>query len=131
MRKNQTQSEEMLWAALRGRKLAGLKFHRQHVLGALIADLYCAAAKLVVEVDGDIHEYQANYDATRTRRLEDYGYQVIRFRNEMVLNDLGNVLEQVKVVAFARILALTSTPSPNSGRGKFIQQHTPKPDSCD
>jgi len=118
MRKNQTQAEEMLWAALRGRKLAGLKFQRQHVLGTLIVDFYCAEARQIVEVDGGIHDYQANYDATRTRQLEDHGYQVIRFKDEMVLNDLENVLSQIEIAAFGRISDLTPNPSPDTRRGE-------------
>lgn len=112
MRKNQTQAEEMLWAALRGRKLAGLKFHRQHVMGPLIVDFYCAMAKLVVEVDGDIHIQQTEYDELRTNHLEDYGYRVIRFRNEMVLSDIESVLSEIKEVALGRILDLTPQPPP-------------------
>lgn len=129
MRYEPTEAEKILWGALRGRKLAGLKFHRQHVLGPLIADFYCAAARLVVEVDGDIHDYQKEYDSIRTKHLEDYGYHVIRFKNDMVLNDLENVLSQIKVAAFGRISDLTPDPSPNSGRGESTQHQTLESDS--
>jgi len=99
-------------------------------MGRLIADFYCPAAKLVIEVDGDIHDYQKEYDDVRTRQLEDHGYCVIRFRNDAVLNDLVTVLSQIEAAAFRRIPALTEknlTPdlqrdraasSPNSGSGK-------------
>jgi hypothetical protein len=67
-----------------------------------------------------IHDYQANYDAVRTG--EDYGYHVIRFRNEMVLNDIEGVLNQIKAIALERITDLspnlTPDPSPNSRRGE-------------
>ena len=55
MRRNATPAEKVLWAELRDRRLAGLKFYRQDVIGPFIADFYCASARLVVEVDGDIH----------------------------------------------------------------------------
>jgi very-short-patch-repair endonuclease len=58
IRHNATQAEEGLWVALRGRRLAGLKFRRQEVIGPFIADFYCASARLIVEVDGDIHDDQ-------------------------------------------------------------------------
>ncbi len=109
MRRNATPAEKALWAALRDRRLAGLKFYRQDVIGPFIADFYCASARLVVEVDRDIHDYQKDQDNARTRQFEDYGYRVIRFRNEEVLNELGTVLSQISVAA------LSPDPSPDPG----------------
>jgi very-short-patch-repair endonuclease len=82
LRKTLTPAEQQLWQALRGGKLAGLKFRRQHPVGNFILDFYCAAHKLVVEVDGGIHETQIEYDAARTTELESYGYTIVRFMNE-------------------------------------------------
>ncbi len=62
-----------------------LKFRRQLPLGPFIADFYCAARCLVVEIDGDIHDLQPERDAARTEQFEQHGYRVIRFRNEQVL----------------------------------------------
>ena len=107
MRRSPTIAEEILWGALRGRQLSGLKFHRQHVIGPFIADFYCASARLVIEVDGDIHDLQADYDAARTRQFMDYGYRVIRFNNEMVINETEEVLSQ--------ILAAAQSPSSTPG----------------
>ena len=121
MRANPTKAENALWQALRNSKLGGLKFRRQTVIGPFIADFYCAAAKLVVEVDGDVHDYQKDVDAVRSRQFEDYGYHVIRFSNKMVLNQLDEALTEIEVVAMERITALTPYPSPNSGRG--VQGH--------
>ena len=112
MRRNSTPAEKVLWSALRDGRLAGLKFYRQDVIGPYIADFYCASARLVIEVDGDIHDCRAEEDAARTRRFEEYGYRVIRFRNEMVLNDLDKVLSQIAEAA------LTPGPSPDSGGGE-------------
>jgi very-short-patch-repair endonuclease len=95
LRKTLTPAEQQLWQALRGGKLAGLKFRRQHPVGNFILDFYCAAHKLVVEVDGGIHETQIEYDAARTNELESYGYKIVRFTNEVVLHQLETVLAEI------------------------------------
>ena len=93
LRKNMTLAERTLWAALFGKQLAGLKFRAQHPVGPFILDFYCPSRKLVVELDGEVHQDQQEYDQARTEQLESYGYQVIRFHNEEVLTNLHLVLE--------------------------------------
>ena len=120
MRINPTQAEKILWEELRGRRLVGLRFKKQCVMGKLIADFYCPASRLVIEVDGDIHDYQKEYDSIRTRHFYDHGTHVIRFTNEMVLNDLDNILSQIKAAAFGRSYDLTPGACPEArggGRG--------------
>ena len=95
LRRNMTPPEQKLWEALKGKKLGGLKFRAQHPVGPFILDFYCPARKLVVELDGEVHEEQADYDESRTQQLENYGHRVIRFRNEEVLGDLPSVLERI------------------------------------
>jgi very-short-patch-repair endonuclease len=95
LRRNMTPAEKKLWEALKAKQLGGLKFRVQHPVGPFILDFYCPARKLVVELDGSAHEEQADYDEARTQQLEDYGYRVIRFRNDEVLTDLPSVLEQI------------------------------------
>ena len=95
LRRNMTPAEKKLWQALKGKKLDGLKFRAQHPVGPCILDFYCPACKLVVELDGGVHEEQADYDESRTQQLENYDHRVIRFRNEEVLEDLPSVLEQI------------------------------------
>jgi len=95
LRQKLTPAESLLWRSLRGRQLNGLKFRRQHPLGPFIADFYCAEHHLIVEIDGGIHDLQAERDAFRMERMEAYGYHVIRFRNERVLHDLSGVLEAI------------------------------------
>ena len=80
MRHELTPAESQLWNALRGRKLGGLKFRRQHPVGRFILDFFCAEYRLVVEVDGEIHATQIEHDTERTRLLGEFGYRVIRFR---------------------------------------------------
>jgi very-short-patch-repair endonuclease len=92
LRQLMTPAEDQLWRALRGRQLVGLKFRCQHPIGRFIVDFYCPSCKLVIEVDGDIHSQQKAYDEARTEQLESYGYRVLRFTNEEVLNDLQTVL---------------------------------------
>ena len=95
LRRNMTPAEQTLWDALKGRQVAGMKFRRQHPVGPFILDFYCPERKLVIELDGAIHEVQANRDQVRTEQLADYGYHVIRFRNDEVFDDLDSVLERI------------------------------------
>nr|MCU4177914.1 endonuclease domain-containing protein [Marinilabiliaceae bacterium N1Y90] len=76
LRKDITLPEKLLWNKLRDRQLAGLKFRRQHPIDLFIADFYCHEKRLVVEVDGEIHEYQKEYDEGRTAELERLGITV-------------------------------------------------------
>jgi len=96
LRREMTLAEKLLWSRLRNKRLDGLKFRRQHPLGPFIADFYCAACRLVVEIDGDIHDLQPERDAARTEQFEQYGYRVVRFRNEQVLNDIESVLAAIE-----------------------------------
>jgi very-short-patch-repair endonuclease len=86
LRREATAAEEHAWSLLRDRRLLGLKFRRQHVIGGFVVDFYCAARRLVLEIDGSIHRTvaQAEYDAARTQYLELRGLRVIRIPNEEV-----------------------------------------------
>ncbi|MBI4421186.1 MAG: DUF559 domain-containing protein [Gemmatimonadetes bacterium] len=86
LRLNPAPAERHAWSLLRGRALLGLKFRRQHVLHGFIVDFYCAAERLVVELEGDVHDdsNQRAYDAVRAALLEAAGYRVIRIRNRDV-----------------------------------------------
>jgi len=93
-RKNETQAEKFLWQQLRGKKLADYKFGRQHIIGTFILDFVCLSKKLIIEVDGLIHQLLEHKisDEERTQWLQSKGYTVIRFSNEQVINDIENVL---------------------------------------
>ncbi|MBL8128614.1 MAG: endonuclease domain-containing protein [Chloroflexia bacterium] len=99
LRTSETHAEAVLWEALRGRKLNGLKFRRQHPIGPFVADFCCAKRRLIVELDGDIHATQQERDAEREALLHQAGYSVIRFANEQVLHDLAAVLEAIDVAS--------------------------------
>jgi len=95
LRRNQTSAEQKLWAKLRYKQACGYRFRRQHPIGRCIVDFYCAALKLVIEVDGDSHASQVEYDAARTAYLEERGCTVIRFANEQVHRQLDAVLDEI------------------------------------
>jgi very-short-patch-repair endonuclease len=78
-----------MWSILRAKRMAGLKFRRQHVVGTYIADFVCLPARIIIEVDGDTHgdDEAALRDAKRTEEIERSGYRVIRFWSDYVLND--------------------------------------------
>ncbi len=98
LRKNLTPAEDKLWDALRNRRLCGFKFRRQHPLKQFIADFYCHEKKLVIELDGEIHQKQeiSEYDEGRTFELEKFGLTVLRFKNEEVLRSFDKVLDMIK-----------------------------------
>ena len=95
MRNNPTPAEAALWEALKNKNL-GDKFRRQHPIDEFIPDFVCLSKKLIVEVDGAIHDFQIDQDQARTAVLEELGYKVIRFRNEEVLGNIEEVLSKIK-----------------------------------
>jgi very-short-patch-repair endonuclease len=114
MRHEPTPAENALWQALRNGKL-GVRFRRQHAIERFIVDFICLPAKLIVEVDGGIHESQVGRDEERGALLQSAGYEIVRFSNNMVLSDLESVLHDIR-----RRLTLrrsTKLPSPH-GEGK-------------
>jgi len=100
LRRGMTPAEEVLWKALRGRRLHGLKFRRQHPLNRFILDFYCVERQLVVEVDGGVHAApdQAARDEERTLWLSTQGIRVLRVTNEEVENDLAGECDHSQAV---------------------------------
>ena len=96
LRKELTPAERKLWAYLRGNKLDGLKFRRQHALGPYIVDFCAIKARLIIELDGGQHLEQAEYDAERTAYLEGLGFKVIRFWNNQVMQDISGVILSIR-----------------------------------
>ncbi len=97
LRNNPTASEGILWQCLRGQKL-GVKFRRQHSIGGYILDFYCIERKLVIELDGSVHDttQAKEYDKIRDRFMADLGLTVIRFKNIEVEENIENVLRGIK-----------------------------------
>ena len=104
LRKNQTETEAILWKEIRNRKLSGKKFLRQFPIvfkwnnkkRFFITDFYCSEAKLVIEVDGGIHEKQKDYDKAREYVLESLGMTILRFKNEEIKTNLQRALNTIK-----------------------------------
>jgi len=95
MRTQPTEAENLLWQRLRGHQLHGYKFRRQHSIERFIVDFYCAKARLVVEVDGPIHQYQREQDLIRQEYLESVHLKVMRFSNDAVTNNIDEVIKQI------------------------------------
>jgi very-short-patch-repair endonuclease len=103
LRLNMTESEKLLWEKIKNRKLAGFKFLRQHPiiykgdltrLNYFVADFYCDEKKLVIEVDGPVHEANKEYDEFRDSELENLGIKVLRIKNEELAN-VNEVLQKI------------------------------------
>ena len=98
LRQTQTLAEKAFWKLVRNRRLGGFKFLRQVSIDRYFADFVCEAGKLIVELDGVVHEGREDYDERRTQTLELFGYMVLRFPNDRVLADLGGVAEDLLTV---------------------------------
>ncbi|MFB2923700.1 endonuclease domain-containing protein [Aerosakkonema funiforme] len=114
MRCEPTPAEKKLWDKLKNKQLLGCKFRRQHTIDRFIVDFYCGQARLIVEVDGSVHEYTQSEDAIRQEFLESLNLRVIRFTNSEVLNSVEMVLEQIAVELQKE--PHPPTPSPSTGR---------------
>jgi very-short-patch-repair endonuclease len=99
LRKHMTRSEVVLWQALRGGRLDGHRFRRQHPFGAYVLDFFCASARLAVEVDGPVHEgeRQGAIDHSRDRYLAARGVQTLRVEAAEVLGNGEDVLDRIRV----------------------------------
>ena len=95
MRKTPTAAEELLWERLRSKRLAGLKFRRQHPVGRFVVDFYCVDCGIAIEVDGPVHDSQDTEDSARQQSLEERGIRFVRFTNESVLRDIDRVLRDI------------------------------------
>ncbi|MBZ0253473.1 MAG: DUF559 domain-containing protein, partial [Candidatus Methylomirabilis sp.] len=94
-RREMTEAENRLWFHLRGHRLEGLKFRRQHPIGPWIVDFVCLSKRLIVEVDGGQHAERSGIDAERTESLERSGFTVLRFWNDEVLTRTDAVLDRI------------------------------------
>ena len=95
LRQNQTPAEKLLWEKLRGRRFHNLKFRRQSPIGQYIVDFLCLAHRLVIELDGCVHQWQQERDAQRQQYLESGGYTFLRFSNLQVKELMDWVLARI------------------------------------
>ena len=106
LRTKQTDSEKFLWKELRGRKLSGYKFLRQHPIlyqgnlirfNYFIADFYCSEKKVVIELDGPVHDLNKEYDKFRDSELQNRGIHILHIRNDELQN-MNEVLRKILVL---------------------------------
>src|SRR6185369_447481 len=115
LRRDSTDVERRLWAALGGRRFSGYKFRRQVPLEGFIADFVCHSARLIVELDGGQHAVQAENDARRSAILESAGYRIIRFWNNEMIENPESVLDRILLELQAQ------NPSPGATRRPLPQ----------
>ena len=103
LRKNMTEAEKLLWTYLK-KDINGFKFRRQHpfIYSTLqfkqqffVADFYCAKKKMIIELDGRVHDFQKDYDKNRDEVLAELGLKTIRIKNEQLQNDMAGVLQMI------------------------------------
>jgi len=109
LRKNMTPQEKLVWKLLRKKKLSGYRFLRQHPIfyreeknwvDFYIADFYCSKLKLVVEIDGKIHDYRKEYDYERDQKLNEKGIRVVRIKNEETKDKNKLEMNLIDIIAF-------------------------------
>ncbi|MGE5563430.1 MAG: endonuclease domain-containing protein [Bacillota bacterium] len=94
LRRSSTDAENRLWYHLRGRRFEGAKFLRQFPIGRYVADFACRDLRLAIELDGGQHSPET--DAPRTGAIEAFGYRLIRFWNNDVLENTEGVLDVIR-----------------------------------
>jgi len=124
LRRRQSDAEEKLWLNLRNRQLNGLKFRRQQSLGKYIVDFISFDVKLIIEVDGGQHNetVTTEKDEQRTKWLEGKGYQVIRFWNNDVLENVEGVLTKIKEILEIRSHPHLTSYLSRQGRGGVVEE---------
>jgi len=120
LRRHQTRAEAQLWEAIRGQRAFPYRVRRQHAVGSFVLDFWIPAARLAVEIDGEIHDLPdiAAQDAERATMIAAHDVEVIRFRNEEVLSNLDHVLTVICERIDARLQVHdTAPPLLESGEG--------------
>lgn len=99
LRKNQTKAEEILWERLRKNQIEGVRFRRQHPFDRYVPDFYANSVKLVIEVDGKIHEQESvkEYDAIRELNLRKHSLYIIRYTNEEIFKKEDEVVDDIRM----------------------------------
>lgn len=121
LRKNQTQTEDIFWEIVRQKRILGLKFCRQYPIkyqmnainSFFVADFYCHKCKLIIEIDGSIHEKQVEWDRARDFIVAQYGYSVLRIKNEMFFGER----ERIKELLIQQMTPLLSRKAEREGAG--------------
>jgi very-short-patch-repair endonuclease len=106
LRRNMTKAEKFLWRELKSKKIMGLTFRRQHPVNMFIADFYCHKARLVLEIDGSIHEVDGNKEKDKGREdeFEKFGITTIRFTNNEIYQELDKVLQEIEAICRKKVI---------------------------
>jgi very-short-patch-repair endonuclease len=115
MRKDMTPWKVRLWGRLRKDQL-GARFRRQHPIGNYIADFACVPAKLIIEADGEHHNWFGN-DQRRDAWLVSQGWRVMRYTNHEIQWDLNEVCRGIYGVAHERLFIPSTALPPSPLRG--------------
>jgi leucyl-tRNA synthetase/ASC-1-like (ASCH) protein len=121
MRKDPTESEKLIWESIRSQKL-GFKFRQQHIINEFIVDFVCLEKKVILEIDGGVHDSQKERDQERTAILEALGFSVLRFSNDEVKNSIQSVLKTIES-------ELQKAPSFGGGWGEVCTVFTTRADT--
>lgn len=122
LRQQQTEAESRLWSVLRASQLSNLKFRRQYAIRGFFVDFACVSHRLVVEVDGEYHDFISHADIARQKILEQAGWTVMRFTNDEVLQDTDAVL-----IAMTRTLNVCMNFERRRGGKSGMCKESPKP----
>jgi very-short-patch-repair endonuclease len=120
LRQAMTPAETLLWRYLKANRINGLGFRRQVSFRNYIADFACLPVKLIVELDGETHEFDERQKADQQRDafFVSEGFQVLRFANEQVMSNLEGVVETIRLTASSRACGSPlSPPLPHKGGG--------------
>jgi very-short-patch-repair endonuclease len=137
LRRTMTRAETLLWRYIKANRIDGLGFRRQVPLQNYIADFVCFAAKVVIELDGESHDFveRQNADRDRDAFFAEQGFQVLRFTNEQVMSNLEDVVEAIRQAIAYRAPGLPPSPAlPHKGGGSeaagaSLQEVDPDPKS--
>ena len=99
LRMEMTTTEKILWSKLCNKQIDGLRFRNQHPIDRYIVDFYCHEIKLVIEIDGGIHESQKEYDENRDHYLAANNYNVLHFCNEDIQYSINDVFKKIRKIA--------------------------------
>ncbi|MCK1490748.1 endonuclease domain-containing protein [Bradyrhizobium sp. 180] len=120
LRRTMTRAETLLWRYLKANRMDGLGVRRQTPIGSYIADFVCFSSKLIIELDGESHNFEERQKADQRRDafFVAEGFQVLRFTNEQVMSNLEGVVEAIRQAASVRARGLPpSLPLPHKGGG--------------
>jgi very-short-patch-repair endonuclease len=120
LRQAMTRAETLLWRYLKANRIDGLGFRRQVPIRNYIVDFVCMSAKLIIELDGESHDFEERQKADQIRDafFGSEGFQVLRFTNEQVMSNLEGVVETIRQAAIDRLRGLPPSPTiPHKGGG--------------